>query len=93
MTSPSLLAPARLASLPVLRTQSDERLVDLAREGSEAAFEAIVVRYRAPLLRYCAGVLPGGGAVAARPCPDEVTAPFQAFAAVGVPGGQQGWLE
>jgi RNA polymerase sigma-70 factor (ECF subfamily) len=40
-----------------LRSQSDERLVDLARAGSDAAFEAIVTRYRASLLRYCRRLL------------------------------------
>src|ERR1700754_2010000 len=35
----------------LLRTQSDERLVLLARAGHERAFEAIVERYRGPLLR------------------------------------------
>jgi RNA polymerase sigma factor (sigma-70 family) len=32
---------------------SDEELVGLARAGHEAAFDAIVHRYRAPLLSYC----------------------------------------
>jgi RNA polymerase sigma factor (sigma-70 family) len=58
MTPRSLLAPARLAGRPVLRSQSDERLVDLVRAGSEPAFEAIVARYRGPLLRYCRRILP-----------------------------------
>jgi RNA polymerase sigma factor (sigma-70 family) len=57
MTPRSLLAPGRLAGQPVLRTQSDERLVDLVRAGSAPAFEAIVARYRRPLLRYCSGLL------------------------------------
>ncbi|HEX2233182.1 MAG TPA: sigma-70 family RNA polymerase sigma factor [Thermoleophilaceae bacterium] len=42
----------------MLRTQSDERLVDLVRAGSEPAFEAIVTRYRRALLRYCSRILP-----------------------------------
>jgi RNA polymerase sigma factor (sigma-70 family) len=58
MTPRSLIAPARLAGLSVLRTQSDERLVDLVRAGSEPAFEAIVTRYRRALLRYCSRILP-----------------------------------
>jgi len=58
MTPKSLLAPARLAGRPVLRSQSDERLVDLVRAGSEPAFEAIVTRHRGPLLRYCRRILP-----------------------------------
>src|SRR3954451_18700223 len=42
----------------LLRTQSDERLVALARAGHERAFEAIVERYRAPLLRGARRYLP-----------------------------------
>jgi RNA polymerase sigma factor (sigma-70 family) len=45
-------------SLVLLRTQSDARLVALAREGHERAFEAIVERYRRQLLRACRRVLP-----------------------------------
>ena len=45
-------------SVTLLRTQSDERLVALARAGQERAFEAIVERYRKPLLRHCRRVLP-----------------------------------
>jgi RNA polymerase sigma factor (sigma-70 family) len=47
-----------LFSTALLRTQSDERLVRLAREGQERAFEAIVDRYRRPLQRYCERALP-----------------------------------
>jgi RNA polymerase sigma factor (sigma-70 family) len=57
MTPRHLLAPARLAGSRLLATQSDERLVDLLRAGSEPAFEAIVSRYRGPLLRYCSALL------------------------------------
>src|SRR3954454_12024206 len=45
-------------STVLLRTQSDERLVALARSGHARAFEAIVERYRRPLLRACRRVLP-----------------------------------
>src|ERR671920_2415688 len=45
-------------SIVLLRTQPDERLVQLARAGHERAFEAIVERYRRPLLRACRAVLP-----------------------------------
>ena len=45
-------------SIVLLRTQSDARLVSLAREGHERAFEAIVERYRKELLRTCRRVLP-----------------------------------
>jgi RNA polymerase sigma factor (sigma-70 family) len=36
----------------LLRTQSDDRLVELMRGGSERAFTTIVERYRAELVRY-----------------------------------------
>jgi RNA polymerase sigma factor (sigma-70 family) len=37
--------------------QRDERLAELVGHGSEAAFEAIVHRYRGPLVRHCARVV------------------------------------
>ena len=37
----------------LLATQSDERLLALVGKGHERAFETLVKRYRAPLLRYC----------------------------------------
>ncbi len=45
-------------SVKLLRTQSDDRLVALAAAGHERAFEAIVERYRRPLLRHCRRYLP-----------------------------------
>ncbi len=57
MSPPSLRHPARLAGASLLRLQSDERLAELAANGHEAAFDAIVDRYRAPLMRYCAGIV------------------------------------
>jgi RNA polymerase sigma factor (sigma-70 family) len=45
-------------STVLLRTQSDERLVALARAGHDRAFEAIVERYRRQLLRACRRILP-----------------------------------
>jgi RNA polymerase sigma factor (sigma-70 family) len=41
----------------LLRAQSDSRLAELASSGHEAAFEAIVERYRKPLHRYCRRLL------------------------------------
>src|SRR3954453_20105223 len=41
-----------LLSSALLRAQSDERLAELAAAGHDRAFEAIVERYRRPLLRY-----------------------------------------
>ncbi len=40
-------------SVRLLLTQSDARLVELARAGHERAFEALVERYRSALLGYC----------------------------------------
>ena len=45
-------------SIAILRTQSDERLVEFARAGSEPAFAAIVERYRRQILRTARRVLP-----------------------------------
>src|SRR3954465_1704051 len=50
--------PIPSPSSVLLRTQSDERLVVLARAGHERAFEAIVERYRGPLLRAARRYLP-----------------------------------
>jgi RNA polymerase sigma factor (sigma-70 family) len=43
-------------SISLLSAQSDQRLLALARDGHERAFEALVQRYRRPLLRYCRGM-------------------------------------
>ena len=40
-------------SIRLLAAQSDQRLVALINEGHERAFEALVKRYRRPLLLYC----------------------------------------
>jgi RNA polymerase sigma factor (sigma-70 family) len=44
-------------SLRLLLTQSDARLVAFAQAGHERAFEALVKRYRRPLLGYCRRLL------------------------------------
>ena len=62
MTALRVLDPARHAGSALLSAQSDERLVELVRAGNERAFEAIVNRYRRPLLRHCARVLPSARA-------------------------------
>src|SRR5919109_2919958 len=49
-------------SLAFLRTQSDERLVALVRAGHDEAFEAMVRRYRRPLLRHGRRMLDHGQA-------------------------------
>jgi len=55
MANRSRLQPLARA---VLRTQSDERLVRLVREGRDAAFEEIVRRYRQPLVAFAAAYAP-----------------------------------
>src|SRR3954467_8071478 len=42
---------------PLLRLQSDERLVALTRRGNQAAFETLVSRYEARLLAFCRHML------------------------------------
>ena len=42
---------------PLLRLQSDERLVALVRRGSHGAFEDLVRRYQARLLSFCRHML------------------------------------
>jgi RNA polymerase sigma factor (sigma-70 family) len=60
MTPRHLLEPGRLAGSALLKAQSDDRLVDMTRSGNDRAFEAIVSRYKSPLLRYCTRILPDG---------------------------------
>lgn len=55
--SPRFPDPARFAGSRLLRVQSDERLVALTRDGYEAAFSAIVDRYRTPLERYAGRIV------------------------------------
>src|SRR4051795_8764875 len=57
MTPRSLLAPAKLGGQPILRAQTDERLGEIARDGSRVAFEAIVTRYRRQIVSYCSRFL------------------------------------
>ncbi|HUR85414.1 MAG TPA: RNA polymerase sigma factor [Solirubrobacteraceae bacterium] len=44
-------------STPLLRLQSDERLIVLIRRGNHGAFEALVSRYQARLLAFCRHML------------------------------------
>ncbi|HTE60461.1 MAG TPA: sigma-70 family RNA polymerase sigma factor, partial [Solirubrobacteraceae bacterium] len=45
------------ARSPLLRLQSDERLITLVRRGNQHAFEALVARYQARLLAFCRHML------------------------------------
>src|SRR5437763_2725669 len=42
---------------PLLRLQSDERLITLVRRGNAAAFEMLVSRYQSRLLSFCRHLL------------------------------------
>jgi RNA polymerase sigma factor (sigma-70 family) len=61
MEASVLSQPARISAIgvraPFLRLQSDEKLIDLIRAGDEAAFEALVQRYRSRLLSFCRHML------------------------------------
>src|SRR3954465_7433430 len=58
----SVLLDMSRTSAVLLRTQSDERLVALARSGHERAFETIVRRYRRQLLSACRRMVSDGRA-------------------------------
>jgi len=45
------------ARSPLLRLQTDERLITLVRRGNHHAFEALVARYQARLLAFCRHML------------------------------------
>src|SRR6476469_5053425 len=50
-------APAMRGPTPLLRLQSDERLVALTRRGQHAAFEVLCSRYQSRLLSFCRHML------------------------------------
>jgi RNA polymerase sigma factor (sigma-70 family) len=53
----SSAAPALRGASPLLRLQSDERLIALTRRGQPAAFEALCARYQSRLLSFCRHML------------------------------------
>jgi RNA polymerase sigma factor (sigma-70 family) len=56
LTNPGTAAGLRGPS-PLLRLQSDERLIALTRRGQHAAFETLCSRYQARLLAFCRHML------------------------------------
>jgi RNA polymerase sigma factor (sigma-70 family) len=56
---PAELFATRVFLGPALRAQPDRRLVNLVRNGYDAAFEEIVRRYRRPLDRFAAAIVGG----------------------------------
>ncbi|MFL5838989.1 MAG: sigma-70 family RNA polymerase sigma factor [Thermoleophilaceae bacterium] len=54
---PRAALPALAGRSPLLRLQSDEKLVALTRKGQPPAFEALVQRYESRLLAFCRHML------------------------------------
>jgi RNA polymerase sigma factor (sigma-70 family) len=91
----ALQHPARLPALagrsPLLRLQSDERLVALIRRGHHGAFEALVQRYQPRLLAFCRHML--GSTEDAEDVLQEVfAASFNAICADDRPINARPWL-
>src|SRR6202162_1495098 len=53
----SAARPALRGPTPLLRLQSDERLIALTRRGQHAAFEVLCARYQSRLLSFCRHML------------------------------------
>jgi RNA polymerase sigma factor (sigma-70 family) len=87
--SPAL--PALAGRSPLLRLQTDERLVALTRRGHHGAFEALVQRYQPRLLAFCRHML--GSQEDAEDVLQEVfTAAFNAVLADDRPINARPWL-
>ncbi|HEY1596339.1 MAG TPA: RNA polymerase sigma factor [Thermoleophilaceae bacterium] len=83
--------PALAARSPLLRLQSDEKLVALIRRGNHGAFEALVDRYNSRLLAFCRHML--GSTEDAEDVLQEVfTAAFNAICADERPINARPWL-
>jgi RNA polymerase sigma factor (sigma-70 family) len=83
--------PALAARSPLLRLQSDEKLVALIRRGNHGAFEALVDRYNSRLLAFCRHML--ASTEDAEDVLQEVfTAAFNAICADERPINARPWL-
>ena len=83
--------PARSGRSPLLRLQSDERLIALVRRGNHGAFEVLVGRYQARLLAFCRHML--GSREDAEDVLQEVfAAAFNAILADDRPINARPWL-
>jgi RNA polymerase sigma factor (sigma-70 family) len=83
--------PALAGRSPLLRLQSDERLVALIRRGHHGAFEALVQRYQPRLLAFCRHML--GSTEDAEDVLQEVfAASFNAICADNRPINARPWL-
>ena len=87
----SAALPALAGRSPLLRLQSDERLIALTRRGHHGAFEALVQRYQPRLLAFCRHML--GSQEDAEDVLQEVfTAAFNAVLADERPINARPWL-
>ena len=87
----SAALPALAGRSPLLRLQSDERLIALTRRGHHGAFEALVQRYQPRLLAFCRHML--GSQEDAEDVLQEVfTAAFNAMLADERPINARPWL-
>ncbi|MDQ4072435.1 MAG: sigma-70 family RNA polymerase sigma factor, partial [Actinomycetota bacterium] len=57
LSNPGPSSPALLGRSPLLRLQSDEKLIALVRRGHPSAFDALVQRYQARLHSFCRHML------------------------------------
>jgi RNA polymerase sigma factor (sigma-70 family) len=85
---PGIGLPARS---PLLRLQSDERLITLLRRGNTAAFEVLVSRYESRLLSFCRHLL-GSREDAEDVLQEVMTAAFNAIVADNRPINVRPWL-
>ncbi len=76
---------------PLLRLQSDERLIHLVRRGSDAAFEVLVARYNSRLLAFCRHML-GSREDAEDVLQDVMAAAYNAILADERPINVRPWL-
>ncbi|MCL2418902.1 MAG: hypothetical protein FWD04_06400, partial [Conexibacteraceae bacterium] len=76
---------------PLLRLQSDERLVTLIRRGNQSAFEVLVGRYNSRLLSFCRHLL-GSREDAEDVLQDVLTASYNAMLADERPINVRPWL-
>src|SRR5947209_11107392 len=76
---------------PLLRLQSDERLVTLTRRGNSAAFEVLVSRYESRLLAFCRHML-GSREDAEDVLQEVLAAAFNAMTADERPINVRPWL-
>src|SRR5579875_1843421 len=76
---------------PLLRLQSDERLITLLRRGNPAAFEVLVSRYESRLLSFCRHLL-GSREDAEDVLQEVMTAAFNAILADERPINVRPWL-